>query len=67
MFNKGDIVKLANYAKTYEVMVTGTGYDDGCFAGVILKTDYSESDYHGVLTVGTYDNDFRYDEFKLVG
>ena len=66
-FVKGDAVKLVGFEKQYEVLVTGPGMDDECFAGVITKTEYGVDEYHGVLSVGTYENDYCINEFVLVG
>lgn len=66
-FVKGDTVKLVGFDNSYEVIVTGPGMDDDCFSGVITKSEYGVDKYHGVLTVGNYDNDFCINEFVLVG
>jgi len=67
MFNKGDMVKLVGYEKSYTALVTGRpGMEDDCFTAVIVTSDYDESEYHGRLSVGTYDDDFKYVEFELV-
>jgi hypothetical protein len=65
-FNKGDMVKLVGYEKSYTAVVTGPGMDDECFSAVIVTSEYDESEYHGRLSVGSYDDDFTFDEFELV-
>ena len=66
MFNKGDLVKLVGYEKSYTVLVEGVGMDEECFDGIITSSEYEDSEYHGRLSVGIYDNDFKYEEFELV-
>lgn len=67
MFNRNDVVKLVGYEKSYAVLVEGNGMDEECFAGVIVSSEYDDSEYHGRLSVGFYDDDFKYEEFELVG
>lgn len=67
MFKKGDTVKLIRHEKSYEVLVTGCKSARGNFAGVIVRSEYDESEFYGSLTVGSYDNDFNISEFQLVG
>lgn len=67
MFKKGDTVKLIRHEKSYEVLVTGCKSARGNFAGVIVRSDYSSDQYHGELSVGSYDNDYNVSEFQLVG
>lgn len=67
MFNKGQTVKLIGYDKSYKILVTGSGTDDECFSGVIIETEYGNDPlFKDVLSVGSYDTDFRIDEFQLV-
>ena len=66
MFNKGDVVTLIGYEKSYTALVTGKGMDNECFAAVITTSEYEDSEYHGKLSVGTYDDDFKIDKFELV-
>lgn len=67
MFNKGETVKLIGYKKSYKALVTGDGDDDECFAAVIIESDYDTDPlFYDSLSVGSYDTDFKIDEFELI-
>ncbi len=67
MFKKDDVVKLVGFKKSYTVKVSGaTPYMYDCFSGEIISSEYLKSEYHGQLSVGVVDNDFKTAEFKLV-
>lgn len=66
VFVKGNTVKLVGFKKSYEAIVTGPGIDDECFSAVITKSEFGVEDYNGSLIVGTYDNDFTFNNFVLI-
>jgi len=65
MFNKGDIVKLTGFAKSYTVIVTGGSKitEVPCFSGTIIESDWSDDDFYGELSVGTHVDDFKVSSF----
>lgn len=65
-FEKGNIVELVNYDKSYTVEVTGRGRSRVTFAGVILTSEYDDSEYGGTCSAGYSCNDFYAPDFQLV-
>lgn len=67
MFNKGDVVKLTGFEKSYTVIVTGGSHvnedDVPCFNGTIIASDWSDEDFYGELSVGTHVDDFKVSSF----
>lgn len=65
-FEKGDIVKLIGHDRSYTVTVTGKSNHRNGFEGVIIESEYHQSEYGGVCSVGHLGRYFENDSFELV-
>lgn len=65
-FEKGNIVKLVGFDKSYTVTVTNPSKHKRGFEGVVIESDYDRSEYGGACSVGYLGSYFENDAFELV-
>jgi len=66
-FQKGDIVKLIGYEKSFLVEVSHyTDEQFNSFEGVIIETEFNDDEFNGSCRVGVVDDNFDEEQFVAV-